>query len=142
MRTILFVCLGNICRSPMAEFIMKKLVKEKGLEKEFHIESCGVSDEEFGENIDYRAKETLDNHNIPYIERHSWKIDRDTYDRFDEIYCMSENHIRSIERICNVKNDGRIKLLQNYEIEDPWYTGRFNVVFEQIYDGCEKLLNG
>ena len=138
MIKILFVCHGNICRSPMAEFIMKDLVKKNNLEKDFYIESCATSKEELGNDIYPYAKETLKRHNIPFNKREARQITIDDFKNFDYIIAMDTNNINNLKKISS--SNKIIKLLDK-DIEDPWYTNNFEKVYEEIYSGCLSLLN-
>jgi len=141
---VLFVCLGNICRSPMAEFILKNMVEKRGLKEFFHIESAATSYEEEGNDIYYLAKEKLIEKEIPFNKRCARRIEKEDYDRFDFIIGMEESNIRNIKRIID-KEDKIYKLLdftsEKKDIDDPWYTGRFEEVFNQITMGCEGFLD-
>lgn len=139
MRKILFLCHGNICRSPMAEFIMKDKVKKLNKSNEFEIVSKALSYEEIGHDIYPYAKECLDNHNIPYSRRAASIFSESDYAYFDEIYVMDDSNMRIISRKIDDKYN-KIKLLNGY-IEDPWYTGNFDKVFNEISEGIDSLLN-
>lgn len=139
MRKILFLCHGNICRSPMAEFIMKDKVNKLNRKNEFEIVSKALSYEEIGSDIYPYAKKCLDNHNIPYSKRSASIFKDSDYDYFDEIYVMDDSNMRIISRMVDDK-DSKIKLLNGY-IEDPWYTGNFEKVFSEISEGIDLILN-
>lgn len=142
---VLFVCLGNICRSPMAEFILKDIVRKHNLEDRFHIESAATSYEEEGNDIYYLAKEKLIEKNINFTKRRARRIEKEDYDKYDFIIGMEESNIRNIKRIIGDKDSKIYKLLDftndNKDIDDPWYTGRFEEVFNQIKFGCEKFID-
>ena len=143
MVKILFVCHGNICRSPMAEFIMKKLVKEQGLENEFIIDSAATSTEELGNDIYPPAKQCLKRHGIPFVSRHSRQINSTDLNKYDYIIAMEEYNIGNIKRL--VGDSNKYSLLLDYtgekgDISDPWYTGDFETAYEEILDGCEGLI--
>lgn len=142
MNKILFVCHGNICRSPMAEFIMKNLTKNRN---DFLIESKATSTEEVGNDIYYLAKKTLDKFNIPYEKRKAKQIEVSDYDKYDYIIIMDSLNERNIRRIIPNDKDNKIfKLLSftksNADISDPWYTLEFEKCYYEIERGCKALL--
>ena len=146
MTSILFVCLGNICRSPMAEFVMKDMVKKAGLADQFHIESAATSTEEYG-NPDYPpARRTLAEHGIGCAGKTARQMRREDYDRFDLIIGMDANNLRSIRRICGGDPEGKVRLLLDYagrpgqQVADPWYTGDFEATWRDVEAGCRGLL--
>ena len=146
MVKILYICHGNICRSPMAEFMMKALVRSRGLEDEYHIESAAVSDEETGNPIYPPAKRCLNQHGVPFDNsKRARKITPADYSRFDRIICMDASNLRLIRRIIPSDPDGKIHLLMSYtgrsrDVADPWYTGDFETTFQDILEGCEAML--
>ena len=143
---ILFVCHGNICRSPMAEFILKSLVKAKGLESLYYIESAAVSDEEHGNPIYPPAKLCLAQHGIPFDKSKTARIvTKGDYERFDHIICMDSGNLRWMRRIIPDDPDNKIRLMMSYagvarEVADPWYTGDFEKTFRDIMEACEAML--
>lgn len=143
---ILFVCHGNICRSPMAEFILKALVKARGIEDYYHIESAAVSDEETGNPIYPPAKRCLSQHGVWFDPmKRARKVTPVDYDRFDRIICMDASNLRLIRRIIPDDPDGKIHLLMSYtgkgrDVADPWYTGDFETTFQDLLEGCEAML--
>lgn len=146
MRRILFVCHGNICRSPMAEFILKALVKARGLEGLYRIESAAVSDEETGNPIYPPAKRCLTQHGVLFDnDKRARKVTREDYNHFDRIVCMDASNLRLIRRIIPEDPEGKIHLLMSYtgvgrDVADPWYTGDFEEAFQDILEGCEAML--
>ncbi len=146
MRKILFVCHGNICRSPMAEFILKALVQSRGQESVYHIESAAVSDEETGNPIYPPAKRCLNQHGVWFDPlKRARKVVPADYERFDRIICMDASNLRLIRRIIPSDPAGKIHLLMSYtgtgrDVADPWYTGDFETTFQDILEGCEALL--
>ena len=147
MTRILFVCHGNICRSPMAEFIMKALVKARGLEAEYHIESAAVSDEEYGNPIYPSAKRCLSQHGVAWDPTKSARTVRaEDYARFDRIICMDSSNLRLIRRYIPEDPQGKIHLMMSYtgrsrDVADPWYTGDFEKTFQDILSACEAMLD-
>ena len=146
MMKVLFVCHGNICRSPMAEFILKALVKEKGLEAQYHIESAAVSTEEIGNPIYPPAKRCLQQHGIWFDPgKQARQVTRADYDRFDRIICMDNSNLRLIRRIIPSDPEGKIHLMMSYagagrDVADPWYTGDFEETFKDLMEGCSAML--
>lgn len=147
MVKVLFVCLGNICRSPMAEFIFKDMVKRKGLSDRFFIDSAATSDynEKTKAGIYEEAKEILEKNNISYTEHKSKQMRKEDYEKFDYILGMEEKNISNILKI--VKNDKQKKIFRLLDftekprdIIDPWYYGDFDSTYYDIEYGCEKFL--
>ncbi|MBR0029938.1 MAG: low molecular weight phosphotyrosine protein phosphatase [Bacteroidales bacterium] len=144
---ILFVCHGNICRSPMAEFVLKALVKAKGIEDQYYIESAAVTTDELGNPIYPPAKRCLSQHGVSFDPaKRARQITRADYDLFDRIICMDASNMRLIRRIIPSDPDGKIHLLMSYagsgrDVADPWYTGDFETAFQDILTGCEAMLN-
>lgn len=148
MRNILFVCHGNICRSPMAEFILKALVKAYGLEDLYYIESAGVSDEEYGNPIYPPAKRCLNQHGVWFDPRKTAReVTRADYARFDRIIYMDYSNRRWLDRIFGGDPEGKVHSMMSYasksrDVADPWYTGDFERTFQDILEGCEAMLSG
>ncbi len=138
---LLFVCHGNICRSPMAEFVMKDLVRKAGKEHLFIIDSAAVSREEIGNGIHYGTRNILHRYHIPYTEHHARQITSIDGEEFDLILCMDASNIRYAKRILPEKYHGKIKTLMNRNIADPWYTGNFEETYRDVLEGCQHLLN-
>ena len=143
---ILFVCHGNICRSPMAEFIFKDMVLSKGLEKFFHIESAAVSTEETGNSIYPPAKRCLNAHGIQFDKsKTARQITRADYDRFDLIICMDRMNLRWLRYIIPDDPGNKVHLMMSYtgtdrDVADPWYTGDFETTYRDITQACKSLL--
>ncbi|MBR4462822.1 MAG: low molecular weight phosphotyrosine protein phosphatase [Erysipelotrichaceae bacterium] len=132
-RKILFVCWGNICRSPMAEYILKSL------NKDIECESRAISNEEQYNDIYPPAKVCLRKHGIPFEKHYAKKITQEDYEKFDEIYVMDELNMNSILKIID-DHDHKIKYLINKDIEDPWWTGQYDKVYDEIYEGILQIL--
>ena len=145
MRRILFICHGNICRSPMAEFVMKDLVKKAGREKEFLIESAATSTEEIGNDMYPPAKEKLRQVGVPFTRRGARQITAADYDKYDLLIGMDEENLYYMNRRWNNDPDNKIRLLLEFAgktapIADPWYTGNFDRTYLDIVEGCEGIL--
>ena len=145
MTRILFVCLGNICRSPMAEYVMKKLVKDAGRADEFEIASAATSTEELGNPVYPPARRELAKHGIACDGHAARQMTRADYDYYDYLVGMEPYNIRNMTRIAGGDPDGKISLLMSFAgtneaIDDPWYTGRFEEVYGQILRGCRGML--
>lgn len=145
MVKILFVCLGNICRSPMAEYIMKDLVKKAGLDNRFVIASAATSREEIGNPVYPPARRKLAEHGIGCEEHAARQLVSRDYDRFDLLIGMDHANIRNMQRICGGDTEGKIHLLMEYsgkpgkEVSDPWYTDDFETAWKDILAGCQGL---
>ncbi len=143
---ILFICHGNICRSPMAEFIFKDLLRSRGLEDRFYIESAAVSTEEIGNSIYPPAKRCLNAHGIPFDENKTARqITRADYDRFDLIIYMDRMNLRWLRYIIPDDPQNKVKLMMSYtgrdrDVADPWYTGDFETTFKDITEASRMLL--
>lgn len=146
MIRILFLCHGNICRSPMAEFIMKDLVKKAGLEQSIQIKSAATSTEEIGNPVYPPARRKLLEQGIPCGQHAARQMTRADYDRFDMLIGMDRSNLRTMQRICGGDPDGKLHLLLDFtdrkgeEVADPWYTGDFDAVWEDLLEGCQALL--
>ncbi|MCR4591642.1 MAG: low molecular weight phosphotyrosine protein phosphatase [Bacteroidaceae bacterium] len=145
MKKILFVCHGNICRSPMAEFVMKDMVEKAGLQDEFYIESAATSTEEIGNEVYPPAKRKLAEHGISCKGKTARQMKQADYNRFDLLIGMDEWNIRNMTRICGGDPEGKIRKLLDYtnrkgDVADPWYTGNFEATWQDVTEGCECLL--
>ena len=142
---LLFVCHGNICRSPMAEFIMKDLVRQAGLEDRFEIASAATSWEELGSPVYPPARRELARHGISCTGKTARRMEKADYARYDWLVGMESVNLRNMQRICGGDPEGKMVLLLSFAgdpsgIEDPWYTGRFQEVYRQIDTGCRAML--
>ena len=146
MIKILFICHGNICRSPMAEFVMKYLVSENGLQKDYYIESAATTTEEIGNEIYPPAKRKLTAMGIPFSRRGARRMTRADYSRFDYIIGMDEENLYDMRRICGGDPEKKISLLLDWtprkgqNVADPWYTGNFDITYDDIMEGCRAIL--
>lgn len=146
MIKVLFLCHGNICRSPMAEFIMKDLVKSHHLDSMFHIESAATSYEEIGNSIYPPARRELACHNINCDGKQARKLLKRDFKDFDYLIAMEEYNLRNIRREFGQELASQVRLLLDYtdepgDIDDPWYTGNFAKTYEEIEKGCQGLLS-
>ena len=145
MKKILFVCHGNICRSPMAEFVMKDLVQKAGLSDHFYIESAATSTEEIGNEVYPPAKRKLAEHSISCKGKTARQMTRSDYQRFDLLIGMDDWNIRNMTRIAGGDPEGKIHKLLDYtdrkgDVADPWYTGDFDATWRDVAEGCRELL--
>ena len=140
MIKICFVCLGNICRSPMAEFILKDKVKKMNLEKNFLIVSRATSYEQKGNSMHRGTKEILNKNNISYTNHIATRLEKEDYDNYDYFICMDDSNITNALRIFKNDPDNKIIKLLNRDVKDPWYTGDFMETYEDINRGTDKLL--
>lgn len=132
MKTIIFVCHGNICRSPMAEYILKNMTNN------FNIISRATSREEIGNDMHRGTKEQLRIHNIPFDRHYAEQLTQDDYDKASLVICFDDYNIRNLKYMLN--DDKKIIKLLDKDIDDPWYTGDFTTTYKEIYEGCIKLL--
>ena len=144
MINVMFVCLGNICRSPMAEFVFKDYVKKMGKENEFYIESSGTSNEEFGNPVHYGTVRKLNDEGIRMTDRTARKLTKEDYEKFDYILGMEERNIYSIYGLVGNDRAGKVSRLLDYsskprDIADPWYTGYFDKTYTDIVEFVEAF---
>ena len=146
MIKILFICHGNICRSPMAEYVLRDMVQKRGKSDSFEIDSAATSREEIGNPVYPPARRKLVENGVHCGGHRARQMTRDDYDHYDMIICMDHNNIRNTRRIAGGDPDGKISLLLDYteragqEVADPWYTGNFDATWKDVTEGCEGLL--
>ena len=149
MTRILFLCHGNICRSPMAEFIMQHLCREAGRADDFEIASAAVSREEIGNDIYPPARRVLSAHGIPFAHRAARQVTRADFDRYDYIICADRSNIRLLEYYLHISPEDTyhadLSLMmpwagEDRDVSDPWYTGDFETAFRDIYIACQSIL--
>ena len=145
MIKILFVCHGNICRSPMAEFVMKEMVKNANLQERIYIESAATSTEELGNPVYPPARRIMAQHGIDCKNKTARQITRADYDNFDYIVAMDERNIRNMRYFFGNDPEHKVSLLlswanENREVADPWYTGDFEATWRDVNLGCDALL--
>lgn len=149
MVKILFVCHGNICRSPMAEFIFKDLVRKCGRAEEFEVASCATSREEIwngvGNPVYPPAREELAKHGIGCAGKRAVQLTKEDYNHYDLLIGMDENNIHNMMRILGADPEGKVRKLMDYtgrggDVADPWYSDRFDIAYRDIEEGCKALL--
>ena len=145
MIKILFICHGNICRSPMAEFIMKQLVTQAGRSGEFEIASAAVSTEEIGNDIYPPAKRMLTAKGVPFEHRAARQMTRADYAYYDYIVCMDQSNLRWLRYIIGEDSEHKVSLMLQWtgmtrDVSDPWYTGDFAKAYDDIFKGCQGML--
>lgn len=145
MQKILFVCHGNICRSPMAEMVMKDLVKKSGLEKEFFIESAACRTDEIGNPIHRGTVLILKQKGVPFTDHRAVLVKKSDFSYYDLIIAMDEENIRDLMRLADNDEKHKIHKMLEYigldrDVADPWYTGNFEKTWEDIYSSCNALL--
>ena len=146
MTKVLFVCHGNICRSPMAEFVMKDLVKKAGRDGEFDIASAATSSEELGNPVYPQARRKLAEHGLSCGGKRARQFTARDYSHYDLIIGMDSANIRALRRASGGDPEGKVRLLLSYtphprDVADPWYTGDFDAAWNDIYTGCQALLD-
>ena len=146
MKKLLFVCHGNICRSPMAEFIFKKLARDAGRAGEFEVASAATSTEEIGNDIYSPAKRCLKSHGIEFSSRAARQITKADYNYYDHIILMDSNNLRNIRWVIGDDTLGKISLMMSWagikrDVADPWYTDDFETTYRDLLKGCTALLD-
>ena len=142
---IIFVCLGNICRSPMAEFVMKDIVEKAGLSHEFEIASAATSTYEIGNPVYPPARQKLAEYGISCTGKTARQINQRDYDYYDYIVAMDKSNLRNLRAMLGDDIQGKISLLMDYtsrpaDVADPWYTGDFQATWDDVSEGCKELL--
>ena len=144
MIRIMFICHGNICRSPMAEFVLKDMVKKRGLAEQFFISSSATSREEIGNPVHYGTKNKLAAHGIDTSGKYAVQLKKSDYADYDYLIAMDSLNLRNIGRIIPDDPENKICRLLDFcgggDIADPWYTGNFDDTYDDILRGCEALL--
>ncbi len=146
MHKILFVCHGNICRSTMAEYVMKDMLQKRGLDRAFEVDSAATSREEIGNPIYPPARKKLLSEGVPIGTHRARQVTKSDYKYFDKIYIMDHWNLRNICRVLGltekqIELDGKIEMLLDRDVADPWYTGDFDATFRDVLEGCEKVLS-
>ena len=147
---VLFICHGNICRSPMAEFVLKDMIQKRNLADHFHIASAATSTEEIwngvGNPVYPPAREELAKHGISCAGKRAVQVTKADYAKYDYLICMDSNNVRNLSRFVGPDKENKVSLLLDYagregqSIADPWYTGNFAVTYADVVEGCEGLL--
>ncbi len=145
MTRIMFICHGNICRSPMAEFILRDMVKKEGREKDFVIASCAVSTEEIwgdvGSPVYPPAKAELKKHGISCEGKYAVQLKKSDYEKYDLFFCMDSNNLRSAIKILGGDAKNKVKkLLADRDVKDPWYSRNFEATYKDIHEGCMEII--
>ena len=145
MIRVMFVCHGNICRSPMAEFVLKDMVEKRGIADKFFIESAATSTEEIGSPVHRGTREKLRKYGISTEGKYAVQLKKSDYDRFDYILGMDRANIRNTKRMVGNDSEGKVMRLLDFsenprDIADPWYTGNFDITYDDIIEGCEAFL--
>ena len=146
MTKILFICHGNICRSTMAEYVMKHLVQKNGLEHDIFIDSAATSTEEIGNGVHHGTRRKLAQVGIPCGDHRARQVTWADYQHFDLLIGMDDANLRNLRRMLENDPDGKISLLLDHTgrpgpIADPWYTGDFDATYRDVLEGCQGLLN-
>lgn len=150
MTKIMFVCLGNICRSPMAEIIFRDMVKKSGRQNDFIVASSATSNENvwngIGAEVYPPAKRILAKHGLSANGKRAVQLTKSDFDKYDMFICMDSNNVRNVNRIFGMTDCEKIYKLMSFtdrhgDVSDPWYTGDFETAYNDIYEGCKALFN-
>ncbi|GLC79506.1 low molecular weight protein-tyrosine-phosphatase [Lacrimispora brassicae] len=142
---ILMVCLGNICRSPMAEFVMKDMIEKEQLGNHFYVASAATSTEEIGNPVHHGTREKLKKHGISTDGKYAVQLSRKDYDKYDYLIAMEQRNMTNMLKILGGDPEGKVRRLLDFsaaprDIADPWYTGDFDRTYDDVYKGCQALL--
>ena len=140
MIKVLFLCHGNICRSPMGEFILRDMVKKRGMAERFEIASAAVSTEEIGNPVYPAARRELQKHGIRCDGHAAHQITRAELDHYDRIYYMDRSNARWLQRLFPGQWQEKCRPLLERDVADPWYTGDFKQTWDDLVEGCERIL--
>lgn len=141
MIKICFICHGNICRSPMAEYVMKNKIKNLNIDNKFLVVSRATSYEEQGCDIYPKTKEILNKYNIPYSSHKATRLEQTDYEKYDYFICMDENNIKNTLKILKSDPENKVFKLLKRDVEDPWYTNNFMQTYKDIDEGTNKLID-
>lgn len=146
MIKVLFICLGNICRSPMAEFVFRDMVRKRGLADRFCIASAATSSEELGSPVHHGTTDKLKKYGISTTGKYAVQLKKKDYEEYDYLIGMERRNIRGIQRIVGPDPEHKVSMLLDFtgnprDIADPWYTGNFDKTYDDILEGCEGFLN-
>lgn len=146
MIKVLFLCHGNICRSPMAEFVFKDMVRKRGLAEEFYIGSAATSTEEIGNPVHHGTRSKLAQYGISTAGKYAVQLTKKDYDKYDYLIGMDQWNLRNMRRMLGADPQHKLCLLLDFadqprDIADPWYTGNFDRTYEDIVEGCEAFLS-
>ena len=146
MTNILFICHGNICRSPMAEMVFKDMIRKQHLESKFYINSAATSREEIGNGVHYGTRRKLQQEGILCSDHRAIQVTKADYDKYDHLIVMDSHNIRNLMRIIGSDPQNKVSMLLDFterkgqSIADPWYTGNFDETYRDVVEGCEGLL--